>query len=199
VLVFGLGLESSGIPRSWAAKAGLPGVALATDFAEAFTGPVWARMRAQTGSADLAIASIHWGPNWGYGIAAPERALAHDLIDRAGVALVHGHSSHHAKAIEIYNRRLILYGCGDFLTDYEGIAGYGQYRGDLALLYLPELTVPSGELAALTIEPFRVRRFRLERAGEQDALWLERTLNREYRRFGASVALGADGTLQVEW
>jgi len=31
--------------------------------------------------------------------------------------------------------RLILYGCGDFLNDYEGIRGYEEYRGDLALMY----------------------------------------------------------------
>jgi poly-gamma-glutamate capsule biosynthesis protein CapA/YwtB (metallophosphatase superfamily) len=39
-----------------------------------------------------------------------------------GVSIVHGHSSHHAKAIEVHDGRLILYGY-DFLNDYEGIAG----------------------------------------------------------------------------
>ena len=51
------------------------------------------------------------------------------LIEEAGVPVVHGHSSHHPKAIEVYEGRLILYGCGDFLNDYEGIAGYGGKGG----------------------------------------------------------------------
>ena len=33
----------------------------------------------------------------------------------------------------------ILYGCGDLLTDYEGIRGNEAYRGDLGLLYLVTL------------------------------------------------------------
>ena len=34
--------------------------------------------------------------------------------------VIHGHSSHHVKAIEVYNGKLVLYGCGDFRNDYEG-------------------------------------------------------------------------------
>ena len=56
-----------------------------------------------------------------------QRDFAHRLIDAAGVDLVHGHSSHHAKGIEVYRGKLILYGCGDFLNDYEGISGYGEF------------------------------------------------------------------------
>jgi len=33
------------------------------------------------------------------------------------VDIIHGHSSHHVKAIEVYKEKLILYGCGDFLSD----------------------------------------------------------------------------------
>lgn len=43
---------------------------------------------------DLLVASIHWGPNWGYEIPLEHRVLAHELIDAAGFAIVHGHSSH---------------------------------------------------------------------------------------------------------
>jgi Bacterial capsule synthesis protein PGA_cap len=35
--------------------------------------------------------------------------------------VVHGHSSHHPKGVEVYRQMRILYGCGDFLNDYEGI------------------------------------------------------------------------------
>ena len=62
---------------------------------------------------------------------------------------MHGHSSHHVKAIEVFRGRLILYGCGDFLTDYEGVGGYEEFRGDLALMYFVELDSGTGELVGL--------------------------------------------------
>jgi hypothetical protein len=54
----------------------------------------------------------------------------------AGADVVHGHSSHHAKGAELYRGRLIMYGAGDLVSDYEGIrvrvwegAGRGKGRG----------------------------------------------------------------------
>ena len=38
-----------------------------------------------------------------------------------GIDVVHGHSSHHAKGAEVYKGKLIIYGAGDLLSDYEGI------------------------------------------------------------------------------
>lgn len=73
---------------------------------------------------DLIVASIHWGGNWGYGVPDEQRRFAHALIDLGAADVVHGHSAHHAKAIEVHAGRPILYGCGDFINDYEGIAGY---------------------------------------------------------------------------
>jgi poly-gamma-glutamate capsule biosynthesis protein CapA/YwtB (metallophosphatase superfamily) len=79
---------------------------------------------------DLIVVSVHWGPNWGYDIPHQQRRFAHALIDKANVSIIHG--QHHLKAIEVYRDRLILYGCGDFLNDYEGIKGYEEFRDDLA-------------------------------------------------------------------
>ena len=77
--------------------------------------------------------------------------------------MVHGHSAHHVKGIEVYRERLILYGCGDFFNDYEGIGGYEAFRGDLSLMYFPTLEPASGRLKALRMTPTQVRRFRLQR------------------------------------
>src|SRR5260370_17235730 len=93
---------------------------------------------------DLIVVSIHWGSNWGYRIPDEQKTIARALIDQAGVSIVHGHSSHHPRAIEIYRDRLILYGCGDFLNDYEGIHGYEPYPHHLAFLYFPDLDPPTG-------------------------------------------------------
>ena len=37
--------------------------------------------------------------------------------------------------IELYRGKPILYGCGDLVTDYEGIGGHEAFRGDLGLMY----------------------------------------------------------------
>src|SRR5438445_11101768 len=116
---------------------------------------------------DVNVASIHWCSNWGYDIPPEQIAFAHRLIDE-GVAIVHGHSSHHVKAIEVFKGRLILYGCGDFLTDYEGISGYETLRGDLGLMYLVDLDSQTGQLMSARLVPMKMRRFRLGRTSAAD-------------------------------
>jgi poly-gamma-glutamate synthesis protein (capsule biosynthesis protein) len=119
------------------------------------------------------------------------------LIDQARIDVVHGHSSHHPKAIEVYRKRLILYGCGDFLDDYEGIRGYEEFRGDLVLMYFPTLDVRTGELARLVMTPLQIHNFRLRHPSPSDCAWLLRTLDRECRRFGRRVA-ARDGVFELE-
>lgn len=89
------------------------------------------------------------------------------------------------------------YGCGDFIDDYEGIAGYEAYRDDLVLMYFASLT-PAGELERLRMVPFQHRRLRLTRASAVDTEWLRDNLERVSGGFGTCVELEADGTLLVE-
>ncbi|RWO96214.1 MAG: CapA family protein [Mesorhizobium sp.] len=200
VLVFGFALETSGVPASWAAGAYKPGVNLLADVSARSLAQIARSVQAIKQPGDLAVASIHWGGNWGYEVPAEERALAHALIDVAGFDVVHGHSSHHPKPIEIHNGRLILYGCGDFLTDYEGITGYETFRGEFALMYLPRLAIPDGTLVSLDLVPFQLAKFRLNRARPEDAAWLAAMLERECSPFGTHVApLGSDNRLTVVW
>ena len=130
VVVFSFGARSSGIPGRWAATGARPGVDLLPDLSATTAQDTAARMRAQTGRGDIAVVSVHWGSNWGYRMPVDHVEFAHRLID-AGVDLVHGHSSHHARPVKVYRGKLILYGCGDLIDDYEGIGSYGQFLGDL--------------------------------------------------------------------
>lgn len=171
IVVLGLGLSSSGIPESWRATERTPGVNLVDDLSMRTVDVVASRLREIKRPGDIVVASIHWGGNWGYDVPASHIAFAHALIDTAGVDIVHGHSSHHAKAMEIHRGRLILYGCGDFINDYEGIGGHEAFRSDLALAYFPRVW-RSGRLAELRIIPFRIRQFRLVRARPADLAWL---------------------------
>ncbi|RPH47976.1 MAG: hypothetical protein EHM84_07555, partial [Lysobacterales bacterium] len=113
--------------------------------------------------------------------------------------LVHGHSSHHPRPLEVYRGKLILYGCGDLLNDYEGIGGYERYRPDLGLMYFPELDVGTGDLVRLTMTPTCLRRLRVNRADRGEARWLSAALSRECEPFGAALRLAPDGSLALEW
>jgi hypothetical protein len=42
-----------------------------------------------------------------------------------------------------------LYGCRDFLNDYEGIAGYEEFRGDLVLKCFATVDPSAGKLQRL--------------------------------------------------
>ena len=189
---------TSGAPRRWAATSERAGVNLLSEVSEASAQQVADAVAQIERPGDLVVVSIHWGPNWGYDIPQEQRRFAHALIDKANVSIIHGHSSHHSKAIEVYRDRGILYGCGDFLNDYEGIKGYEEFRDNLALMYFADIE-PTGTLAALQIVPLQIRNFQLGRPSKQDICWVQQTLDRESRKFGVGIALDPEGRLTLSW
>ncbi|MCT7354230.1 CapA family protein [Streptomyces sp. 15-116A] len=195
VLVFGLGSPTSGIPASWAATADRPGVAYVPELSRWEADAVVERVHRVRRDGDVVVASVHWGSNWGYHVPREQVRFAHALVD-GGVDIVHGHSSHHPRPLEVYRERLILYGCGDFIDDYEGISGYENYRDDLRLAFLVSVSAGTGHLAGLRMVPLRARRMTLERADEDDSRWLRATLERISH--GMHVSLEADGTLTAD-
>jgi poly-gamma-glutamate synthesis protein (capsule biosynthesis protein) len=199
VLVFSLASPTSGIPRDWAATDDAAGVNVLSDLSRSSAADIAKGIMRLRKAGDVVVVSIHWGSNWGYDVPSAQREFAHALIDEGGVAIVHGHSSHHAKGIEVYRHRLILYGCGDFLNDYEGIQGHEDYRGDLALMYFADVDTASSDLVSLEIVPLQVRRFQLTRASPRDVVWLQRLLDGESRRFATQVNLNANEQLVVSW
>jgi poly-gamma-glutamate synthesis protein (capsule biosynthesis protein) len=196
VWVFAWAMEDSGVPADWRAGPSRPGVNVLPDLGARSLESITQQTRAAKRAGDLVLASIHWGGNWGFGISPRQRDFAHGLIDTAAVDLVHGHSSHHVKGIEIYRDKPILYGCGDFLNDYEGIRGHEQFRGDLALMYFP--TLDEGRLTRFAMTATQTRHFRVNAAPESGLRWLMETLNREGRPLGTHVErLGAHDLLLV--
>lgn len=189
LLIFSFGSTSSGIPLGWAATPDAPGVNLLPDLCEASAFEVADQVMAVRRSGDLTVVSIHWGSNWGYHIPDELRIFARALVDKAGVSIVHGHSSHHPRAIEIYRDRLILYGCGDFVNDYEGVRGYERYRDDLALMYFADLDPTSGSFQALKLVPLQIKNFRLSIPSRRDIEWIQQTLDGQCQQFGTRVIL----------
>jgi poly-gamma-glutamate synthesis protein (capsule biosynthesis protein) len=199
VLMFSVGMASSGVPPEWAATADQPGVDFLADLSQRSVEGITQRVAEVKRPGDVVVFSIHWGANWGYDVTEDERAFARALIDSAGVDLVHGHSSHHPKGIEVHRERLILYGCGDFINDYEGIRGHEAFRGDLGLMYLPVLEAGTGQLARLAMVAMQMRRFQVRRAAEADVRWLSAMLDREGRRFGTRSELLPEGRIELRW
>ncbi|MCW2875952.1 MAG: poly-gamma-glutamate synthesis protein [Sphaerisporangium sp.] len=197
VLVFSFGMTSSGIPPEWAATQDRAGVYFVPEPSDAAAAEVAGHVRQAKRPGDVAVASIHWGSNWGYEVSPDQISFAHRLVDD-GVDVVHGHSSHHPRPIEVYHDKLILYGCGDFTDDYEGISGHEEYRADLRLLYFASLEPESGKLIGLRMAPMQVRQMRLHHASSEDSRWLQAALDRVSRDFGSRVALEPDGMLSLQ-
>lgn len=198
VLVFGAATATSGVSGEWAARKHRPGIFLLDDLSPATVDAVAARIAAARRPRDVVVFSLHWGGNWGYGISHQEIAFAHALIEKAGVDIVHGHSSHHPKAVEVHRGKLVLYGCGDLINDYEGIGGYETFRGDLALAYVASVdTAAGGRLAELSVIPFRIEKFRLQQASAEDATWLQETLSRESAPFAVRFVASDSGGLKL--
>lgn len=197
VLFFSFGSETSGIPLSWAAHKDKPGVNLLKNLSDEAVDNIKEKVKRIKGPKDIVVASIHWGTNWGYEVPSEQRKFAQKLIDEAYVDIIHGHSSHHIKGIEVYRNKLILYGCGDFVNDYEGISEYGYFRGDLGLMYFASLEPSTGNLFSLQMIPTQIKHFRVNRASKPDTLWLKEVLNKEGKKFGTQVELNKDDTLKL--
>ena len=197
LLVFGYAMDSAGVPDSWTAGASSPGVNFLSDLSAETRVLTVESIKRQSRPEDLVIFSVHWGSNWGYDVPDEQIDFARGLIDSGAVDIVHGHSSHHVRPLEVYKGKLIVYGAGDFLNDYEGIEGNESYRDDLALMYFPTLDARTGELVRLRLVPLQIFRFSLRRASAADAAWLGKVITRESGQFGTSIIF-ENGNLEVE-
>jgi poly-gamma-glutamate synthesis protein (capsule biosynthesis protein) len=195
VLVVAVAAGSSGVPAGWRAGPRAPGIDRVDRLSPAAADAVTERVRALRRPGDVVVVSVHWGPNWGYEVPEEQERFARRLVD-GGVDVVHGHSSHHPKQIEIYRDRLILYGCGDFIDDYEGIAGYEEFRDDLRLMYLPVLD-GSGRLLELRMAVLQAQRMRLVHAEVEDTRWVRDLLDELSAPHAGPVEVGPGGLLTM--
>ncbi|WP_043265109.1 CapA family protein [Streptomyces sp. CT34] len=196
LLTLSFGMPSSGIPRTWAATARHGGVHFVARPTPAAATELVARLGAERRPGDLAVASVHWGSNWGYEVSREQIAFAHTLVD-GGVDIVHGHSAHHPRPLEVYRGKLVLHGCGDFVDDYEGITGFERYRDDLRPLYLVSLEPDTGRLHELRIVLFQAHRMRLRYAGPDDCRWLAALLDRIGNGFRPCAVRTAEAALTL--
>jgi poly-gamma-glutamate synthesis protein (capsule biosynthesis protein) len=172
LLLFSFAAKSSGVPSGWSAATRRAGIALLPDLSVATAAQLAEDIVSRRGADDRVVVSIHWGDNWGLGVPQAHRDFAHRLIDSRAVDVVHGHSSHHPLPVEVYRGKLILYGCGDLINDYEGIGPHGSLRSDVGCLYVVTLRSVNGRLDTLDVVPLQMRRFRLGTADAAAQEWL---------------------------
>lgn len=201
VQVVACGTGDSGIAACWRAGTDSPGVNRLPDLSPATADRVAAGLLASRWPGDVVVLSIHWGGNWVRGVDPAQRAFAHRLIDRGAVDIVHGHSSHHARGIEVYRNRPILYGCGDLLNDYEGIGAHAGFVTDVVPMYFVTLDAAGGELAGLELVPMRLKRFRLRTATRAESAPLAAALELECAPLGTRLewVAGGEATLAACW
>ncbi|KAK2159114.1 hypothetical protein LSH36_158g03022 [Paralvinella palmiformis] len=190
VLVFAGGHQSSGVPTGWRARDDKEGV----NIIEIQNTPkaledLKAQVIKYRREGDIIVLSIHWGGNWGFDLEPFMQKFAHAAIKEAGFDVIHGHSSHHVRGLEVYQGKLIIYGCGDFLNDYEGIGGHERFRGDLALMYFVDVDPKSGSLVGVTMVPTETKQLRVNLACERDLEWMQETMSRECKKLGCDTRL----------
>jgi poly-gamma-glutamate synthesis protein (capsule biosynthesis protein) len=199
VLVLGCASESSGVPGEWAAGPGRSGIALLPDLSAATARLLADTVARRRRAGDLALVSVHWGGNWGLELPPGHRDFAHRLIDMRAADIVHGHSSHHPLPIEVYRGKLILYGCGDLINDYEGIAPHRTLRSDAGCLYFASLAPTSGRLRRLDIVPMQLKQLRLTTADAAARNWLDSALDARAAGLGTRLGAGSPRGWSLRW
>eukprot|EP01083_Nonionella_stella_P048284 129184_1 len=204
VFIFGVGTKSSGCPTEWAATKRRSGIAMVDPYNAKDVDVVMQNIKRKVDEytrenplekdmKNIIILTIHWGGNWGYQISKHFIRFAHALIDYKGdvaIDLIHGHSSHHVKGFEIYKDKLIFYGAGDFLSDYEGITGnadHNAFHDDLSFMYFVDLDVESGRVEDVILRGSKVKQFQVNYAKHNELKWLQRTIMEQCEPFDVKL------------
>ena len=196
ILVFAFAATDCGVPPAWEADH-VPGVnMLAPD--NLHLASVAGKLLAARRPDDLVVVSIHWGGNWVESIPAIHRRIAHQLIDSGAADLIHGHSAHHPLPAEVHRGKLILYGCGDLINDYEGVATGHHERSDLVCLYAVTLHA-DGTLQDLEVMPYQLHRFRLQHPARDEREWRRAFINNRSTSCGTKLATADHRHWHLAW
>jgi poly-gamma-glutamate capsule biosynthesis protein CapA/YwtB (metallophosphatase superfamily) len=198
LLVFSWAAPDCGVPDGWNATPDRPGIAVLRDLAASGLEQIADAVHRHRRENDLVLLSIHWGANWVDAVPQRHRRFARELIDRHLVDIVHGHSAHHPLPFEVHQGKLVLFGCGDLINDYEGIGAEPGYPMDIACLYAATLSQDSGRLLRLRIVPLQRRAFRLVRADPAARASIRHALRLKENGFARQLRFEPEGDWLIE-
>jgi len=199
LLVYSWATPDSGVPSSWRAGARQSGIALLHGLDEAAAQQVAAQVAGTRQPGDRVIVSMHWGGNWGVEVPQLHQQFSRRLIELGAADLVHGHSSHHPRPLEVYRGHLILYGCGDLINDYEGITAMGRLDPSAVCLYFVQLSRADGELRQVEIVPMQLRRLQLVHADAAARRNLQSLFENAGPRGATRLQAQEDGSWHLRW
>lgn len=176
--VVAVACQDAGTPMEWRATQSRSGMVVIpalfhernVDVAVTITSDVL-RLNQLPRRESLLVLSIHWGQNWAYREGENDvegqyfrRLYAHRVIRELGVDMIYGHSSHHIRGMELLDGKLILYGAGDLINDYEGFSNPGEEAySPLGGLFCVDLCALDGKLVHVSLLPTKVHCLQLQR------------------------------------
>ncbi len=199
LLLFAWATPDSGVPGAWRAQARRPGIALLPGLDEASAQEVAAQVARWRQPGDRVLVSMHWGGNWGVEVPQPHQQFSRRLVELEAADLVHGHSSHHPRPLEVYRGRLILYGCGDLINDYEGIGAVGRLDPSAVCLYFVQLERGSGAVRQVDIVPMQLQRLQLRHADAAARRGLQSLLESAGPGWSTRLQTQDDGSWRLRW
>lgn len=147
-------------------------------------------------AVDLCIVSIHIGANYAWEPTSNQQRFVKELIDKAGVDVIHGHSSHHIKGIEIYKGKVIMYGCGDFISDYMIDR---EYKNNLGFIYELVYDMSNKQFIRLELTPTVISNLQVNIAVDDNRSWLYKKMDYLCDKLGTqtNISQGEDDRLII--
>ncbi|MFF9777926.1 CapA family protein [Streptomyces sp. NPDC013978] len=175
-------------PAEYAAATDRPGVAHADLWNEGVPDWLTDAIRTLHGEADLALVSVHWGPNMTTR-PVPHVRRAATALTAAGADLVLGHSAHVFHGFT----RQVLFDLGDFVDDY---AVHPALRNDLGLLWL--VTLDTSGVRRTEAVPIALDCCHTRIADQAECVWIIDRLTDVCAELGTSVT-AQEGRPTVVW
>jgi poly-gamma-glutamate capsule biosynthesis protein CapA/YwtB (metallophosphatase superfamily) len=173
-------------PAEYAAGPEHPGVAFADLSGTRL--PDWLLAEIERPGPESTLVGPHWGPNMTSAPTAPVRRAA-AALERAGVALIAGHSAHVFHGVA----GRVLYDLGDFIDDYRVDR---VLRNDLGLLWLVDLD--RGTPVAVEALPLKLDYCHTRLADGDDADWIARRLTDACAELGTGARVRGDGRIAID-
>ena len=149
-----------------------------------------ADIKALKQKVDIAIVSLHWGPNMRLRPTQEYIDAAHKMID-AGADIIQGHSAHLFQGVELYHNKLIMYDTGDFVDDYHVDR---TLRNDWSFLFF--VTINKKGIQGVKLIPILIGNMQVNLAKKPEKSAIMKRMQQLSHEFGTDITVDGTVTLQ---